>query len=173
MSMEQQKWNQWLSSGLCLQKSDILYKDDINRIFEISMSREYQVTIASPNGYLAVWIKTPHMLLHGLCEPLLSIPMVFTVSLKGIGVNGCLYMVMTCVPLAVQSAPTYVFVCSGAVCFGTCGSVYQRGLRNVRPGRAVRTEGTYERIDPGHQRVPEQSRSTGWNQIFTLEVTCV
>lgn len=72
-------------------------------------------------------------LLLDLSEPLLSvIPTVFTVRLRASGVNGCIYMVMTLVSLAVQSALTYVFVCSGTVCFEIRGSVYQRRLRNFR-----------------------------------------
>lgn len=71
--------------------------------------------------------------LHDLSEPLLSvIPTLFTVRLRGIGVNGCIYMVMTLMSLAVQSALTYVFVGSGTVCFEIHGSVYQRRLRNFR-----------------------------------------
>lgn len=71
--------------------------------------------------------------IHDLSEPPLSvIPTVFTVRLRGIGVNGCIYMVMTLVSLAVQSAWTYMFVCSGTVCFEIRGSVYQRRLRNFR-----------------------------------------
>lgn len=68
-------------------------------------------------------------LLHHLCSPLV-IPTVFTVRLRGIGVNECIYTVMTLLSLAVQSALTCVFVCSGTVCFEIRGSVYQRRLRN-------------------------------------------
>lgn len=72
-------------------------------------------------------------LVHDLSEPLLSpIPAVFTLRPSGIGVNGCIYMVMTPMSLAVQSAQTCVFVCSGTVCFEIRGSVYQRRLRNFR-----------------------------------------
>lgn len=70
-------------------------------------------------------------LLHDPSVPPLSvIPTVFTVRLRGTGVNGCIYMVMTPVSLAVQSALTYVFVGSGTVCFEIRGSVYQRRPRN-------------------------------------------
>lgn len=68
-------------------------------------------------------------LLHHLSSPLV-IPAVFTVRLRGIGVNECIYVVMTLVSLAVQSALTCVFVCSGTVCFEIRGSVYQCRLRN-------------------------------------------
>lgn len=72
-------------------------------------------------------------LLHDPSAPPLSvIPTVFTVRLRGTGVNGCIYMVMTPVSLAVQSALTYVFVGSGTVCFEIRGSVYQRRPRNFR-----------------------------------------
>lgn len=72
-------------------------------------------------------------LLHDPSEPPLSvIPTPFTAGLRGTGVNGCIYMVMTLVSLAVQSALTYVFVGFGTVCFEIRGSIYQRRLRNFR-----------------------------------------
>lgn len=56
-------------------------------------------------------------------------------------------MVMTLVSLAVQSARTYVFVCSDTVCFEIRGSVYQRGPRNFRSReRHVQREPTTEVI---------------------------
>ncbi len=87
-------------------------------------------------------------LVHNLSEPLLSvIPAVFTVRLRVIGINGGIYMVMTLVSLAVQSARTYMFVCSGTVCFKIRGSVYQRRLRNFRSReRRVQRKPTTELI---------------------------
>lgn len=52
------------------------------------------------------------MLLLDLLEiPSSVIPTVFTLKVRGTGVNGCLYMVLTLVSLAVQSAVAYMFVC--------------------------------------------------------------
>lgn len=80
-------------------------------------------------------------------SPLSAILSVFTVRLRAIGVNRCIYMVMTPVLLAVQSARTRVFVCSDTVCFEIRGSVYQRGLRNFRSReRRVQREPTTEVI---------------------------
>lgn len=51
---------------------------------------------------------------------------------QGSGVNRCIYVVLTRVSLPVQSAVTYMFVCSSGVCFEIRGSVYQHKLRNSR-----------------------------------------
>lgn len=73
-------------------------------------------------------------LLANLSEALLTaIPGLFLQYVReGTGVNRCIYVVLTWLSLPVQSAMTYMFVCSSYVCFEIRGSVYQHRLRNSR-----------------------------------------